>query len=151
MLRSVTSIWWLWELPKQKYSKLAFMSSKQRAEHGDNHCWYVKTQQWFESYGLSINALPPSQYSLDWSHLYISKVETNRKIWNDVTNLENGRTWTTYMAINALLYGHTSILCAAQCERAVTDIFNHLEIEVNRYAHIHLKKGFVNCVIGSRN
>ena len=33
--------------PKPSYSKLTLMSSKQLAEHGDNHCWYVEMQEWF--------------------------------------------------------------------------------------------------------
>ena len=56
------------------------MSSGQLAENGDIHCWYAEMQQWFESHAMSINALPPFQYSLDCPHLNMTKVEKNREI-----------------------------------------------------------------------
>ena len=37
------------------------MLSKQLAEHGDIHCWYAETQQWFKARAININALPPFQ------------------------------------------------------------------------------------------
>ena len=52
-----------------KVPRLALMSSRQLAENGDIHCWYAEMQQWFETHGMSINALPPFQYSLDSPHL----------------------------------------------------------------------------------
>ena len=48
---------------------------KQLAKHGDNHCWYPEMQQWFDSHGISINALPLFQYRLDCPHLNMNKVE----------------------------------------------------------------------------
>ena len=35
---------------------------------------------------MSINALPPFQYSLDSPHLNMTKVEKNRVIWTDIIN-----------------------------------------------------------------
>ena len=32
------------------------VSYKQLAEHGDNHYWYAKMQQWFVSHHININA-----------------------------------------------------------------------------------------------
>ena len=64
LLRSVACIQRLWKLHKRRYS-MTIMSSKQPTEHGDIHCWYAKMQQWFESHGMSINALPLLQYSLE--------------------------------------------------------------------------------------
>ena len=52
LFQSVISIQQFWEIPKQRYS-----TSKQIAEHGDIHCWYAETQQWFKLHGISINAL----------------------------------------------------------------------------------------------
>ena len=42
---------------------------------------------------MSINALPPFQYSLDGPHLNMTKVEKNRVIRTDIINLENKITW----------------------------------------------------------
>ena len=42
---SVACIQRLWELLKGRYSRLALMSSKQLAEHGDIHCWYAEMQE----------------------------------------------------------------------------------------------------------
>ena len=44
--------------PRSKVLPIAFMSSKQLAEHGDIHCWYAEMQQWIKSHGISINAQP---------------------------------------------------------------------------------------------
>ena len=60
---------------------------------GPIHCWYAKMQQWFESHGISINALPSSQYNLNCPHLDITKVEKNRVIRTNIINLENKITW----------------------------------------------------------
>ena len=38
IFQTMNSIQQLWELPKQRYSRLALMSSKQLEEHGDIHC-----------------------------------------------------------------------------------------------------------------
>ena len=89
----MTFIQRLWELPKRRYPRLALMSSRQLSENGDIHCWYAEMQQWFESHGMSINALPPFQYSLDCPHLNMTKVEKNRVIRTDIINLENKITW----------------------------------------------------------
>ena len=78
LVRSMTAIQRLWKLLKGRYSRLALTSSRQLAEHGDTHCWYAEMQQWFESHGISIHALPPFQYSLDYPHLNMTKVEKNR-------------------------------------------------------------------------
>ena len=67
LFQRVTCIQCLWELPKGRYSRLALMSSRQLAEHGDIHYWYVEMQQRFESHGISIDALPLFQYSLDYA------------------------------------------------------------------------------------
>ena len=60
-----------------------------RQLNGDIHCWYAEMQQWFESRGMSMNALRPFQYSLDCPHLNMTKVEKNRVIRTDIINLEN--------------------------------------------------------------
>ena len=36
------------------------MLSKQLAEHEDNYCYYAEMQELFQSQGININALPPS-------------------------------------------------------------------------------------------
>ena len=56
--------------PKRRYPSLALMSSRQLAENGDIHCWYAEMQQCFESHGMSINALPFFQHSLDSPTLF---------------------------------------------------------------------------------
>ena len=43
--------------------------------------------------GMSINALPPFQYSLDCFHLNMTTVEKIRVIRTDIINLENKITW----------------------------------------------------------
>ena len=43
--------------------------------------------------GISVNALPPFQYSLDCPHLNMTKVEKNRVIRIDTINLGNKITW----------------------------------------------------------
>ena len=60
LFQSVTNIQEHWNLPKQRHLRFALMSSK-HVEQGDGHCWYAETQQWFESHGISINALAPFQ------------------------------------------------------------------------------------------
>ena len=75
--------------PYTKVPKVGTNMSSQLAENGDIHCWYAEMQQWFESHGMSVNALSPSQYSLDCPHLNMTKVEKNRVIWTDIINLEN--------------------------------------------------------------
>ena len=107
MFRSVTFIQQFWELPKRRYPMLALMSSRQLVENGDVHCWYAEMQQWFESHGMSINALPPFQYSLDSPHLNMTKVEKNRVIQTDIINLENKiipqkRTFASSLATSSL-------------------------------------------------
>ena len=145
LFQSVTCIQRFWELSKWRYSRLTLMSSKQLAEHGDLHCWYVEIQQWFESYGINANSLPPFQYNLDCPHLHITKMEKNRVIWTDIINLENKIAWiipkmsldrkmahykTLFTHIRgwihhqANLYGHTYILCAAKCYRAAGNFFS---------------------------
>ena len=93
LFRSVAFIERLWELPKWRYPRLALMSSRQLAKNGVMHCSYAEMRQWFESHGMSINALPPFQYSLDCPHLNMTKVEKNRVIRTDIINLENKITW----------------------------------------------------------
>ena len=56
------------------------MLSEQLVDHKDNHCWYAEMQQWFESHGIGINALPLFHYHLDCSHLNMDKVEKSRVI-----------------------------------------------------------------------
>ena len=88
-IHSFTYIQRLWELPKRRYSRLALMLSRKLTEHKNIHGWYAEMQQWFESHGISINALPPFQYSLDYPHLNMTKVEKNRVIRNYIINFEN--------------------------------------------------------------
>ena len=76
--QSVTCIQRFWELSRGRYSRLTLMSSKQLAEHEDNH-WYAETQM-LQIAWHSINALPPFQYILDCPHLDITKVKRNRVI-----------------------------------------------------------------------
>ena len=79
--------------PKPSYSKLTLMSSKQLAEHGDNHLWHAETQHCFKSHGLSIDAISLFQYSIDCPHLNMTKAEKNKVIRTDIINLDNGRVW----------------------------------------------------------
>ncbi len=95
LLRSVTNIQRIWKLPKERYPRLALMSSLQLTAHGDTHCWYAEMQEWFLSHGMNINALPPFQYSLDCPHLNMTKTEKNRVIRADIIKLNNERTWTS--------------------------------------------------------
>ena len=69
------------------------MSSRQMADNGDIHCWYAEMQKWFESHGISINALPLFQYILVCPHLNMTKMEKHRVIRTDIINLENKITW----------------------------------------------------------
>ena len=140
LFQSVTCIQWFWELPKQRYSRLALMSSKQPVEHGDIHCWYGEMQHWFESHGISVKALSLFQYSLDCPHLNMTKMESNRLIQTDIIKLDNRRTWIDFtislarkmahykhirkwILHQALLYAYTYIACTARCDRVVVDIF----------------------------
>ena len=50
-------------------------------------------QQRLESHGMSINALLPFHYNLNFPHLNMTKVEKNRVIQTDIINLENKITW----------------------------------------------------------
>ena len=52
------------------------MLSKQLGEHG-HIVGMLKCNNGFESHGISINALPMFQYSLDCPHLNMTKVEKN--------------------------------------------------------------------------
>ena len=91
-----------------RYWRLAHMSSKQLAEHGDIHCWYAETQQWFESHGISINALPQFQYSMDCVNM--TRVEKNRVIWTDIINLGNKIIWnspTTHLCFTPIVLATT--------------------------------------------
>ena len=72
------------------------MSSRQLAENGDIYCWYGEMQQWFESHGMSIDALPPFHYSLDCPHLNMTKVEKNMVIQTNTINLKNKITWISH-------------------------------------------------------
>ena len=48
-----------------------------------------KRQQLFKPHGITINALPLFQNSLDCPHLNITKLEKNRVIQTDIINLDN--------------------------------------------------------------
>ena len=65
---------------------------------GDIHGWYAEMQQWFESQGISINALPPFQYSFNCPHKNITKAEKNRVIQTDI-KLDNRRTWISVKSL----------------------------------------------------
>ena len=55
---SVTSIQETWVIPKQRYSKWALLSLQQLSEHEYNHCLYVEMQEYFQSQGINLNAVP---------------------------------------------------------------------------------------------
>ena len=86
----------------------------------------------------------PNPIWLDCPHQNMTKVEKNWVIRTDIINLENKIKWisstsslfkmmahykTRFTHIGGwvhhqnLLYGHTSILCAAQCDRAAVNFF----------------------------
>ena len=108
-----------------KVPKLALMSSRQLAENGHNFL--------FVSHGISINALPPFQYSLDCPHLNMTRVKKNRVIRTDIVNMDKPQkitwyedgplqdTFYTQRSHQATLYENTSILCAALCDREDTN------------------------------
>ena len=64
------------------------------AKHGEVYCWYVETQQWFKSHGISINAL------IEWSKLVPST--WNIKYHGSALHLLEGR-WPTVRR-----FSHTS-------------------------------------------
>ena len=134
------------------------MSSRQLAENGDIHCWYAEMQQWFESQGMSINALPPFQYSLDCPHPIWPKWK--RIEWSELIfiNLENKITWIspkislgTKMAhfLHTLEDGfiigppymdiHLSYALLHMIRQRQTSS-HQLEIEVGRYTRIPLRE-----------
>lgn len=93
LFQAVTFMHRIWELPHERYPRLALMSSKRLAEDGDTHCWYAEMQSWFGRHGLQIDALPPFQYSLDCPLLDLTDTERNRVIRADITRLHTERTW----------------------------------------------------------
>ena len=82
LLRSVSCIQRLWELPKRRYSSLATYAIK-------NLLNMEIFNQWFEPYGRSINALTLFQYSSDCPHLNMTKMEKDIVILTDIINVEN--------------------------------------------------------------
>ena len=65
LTKSVSYIHSLWDLPRDRYARLALESSRQLALRGDTACWYGKMTSWFQSHGFNMDRLPPFQYSLD--------------------------------------------------------------------------------------
>lgn len=93
LLRAVTFLHRIWELPRQKYPRLALTSSRQLADEGDTHCWYAEMRTWLTLHGMSIDTLPPFAYSLDSPFLDLSRSELNRVIRMDIVRLDTERTW----------------------------------------------------------
>ena len=87
LLQSGTNIQRLWELPKQMYSRLALMSSKQIAEHGVDVCWYSETLEWFTWHKQKCTT--PYQYSLDCPHS-----NTNRVIRTNIIKFKSKEHWS---------------------------------------------------------
>ena len=99
----------------------------------------------FEAHGISINALPPFQSSLDCPHLNMTKTKENKVIITDVIKLDNERTWISPITslgrkmahnkryflhtsengfvIRPPLYEHTSITCVVQSDRVAANLF----------------------------
>ena len=103
----MTGIQWIWELSKQRYSRLAPMPWKFPVELGDNPCWYAEMKEWFESHGISINKPPLFRYGLACPHLSMTKVEKYRVIQIHITKLNDESTWispTTSLGRKMSLY-----------------------------------------------
>ena len=91
--RSVSFIHHLWDLPRDRYARLALESSRQLAMQGDRACWYGEMTSWFQLHGFSMERLPPFQYSLDAPSLDLTHPEKTRLIRQDLVQLDTRRTW----------------------------------------------------------
>ena len=117
-----------------------FLSSKQLVKHGHIQCWHPETQLWFNSNGISINALTLFQYRLNCPHLNMNKVEKNRVI--SPTSLR--KKMACYKTIcthiegwihhQDLLYGHASIPCIVQCEGSCEVAARCREVNTRKHA-----------------
>ena len=47
LTRSVSFIHSIWDLPRDRYVRLALESSRQLASQGDTSCWYAQMTSWF--------------------------------------------------------------------------------------------------------
>lgn len=91
--RSVSFLHSLWDTRGDRYTRLALESSRQLAMQGDTSCWYAQMAAWFQKHGLSIDRLPPFQYSLDAPSLPVTRTEITRLIRQDLIQLDTRRTW----------------------------------------------------------
>lgn len=95
LLQTVTFLRRIGDLPQQRYPRLALDSSRQLSEEGDTRCWYTQVQTWLSLHGMSMDTLPPFQYSLDCPFLDLSHSELNRVMRMDIIRLDTERTWIT--------------------------------------------------------
>lgn len=93
LTRSVSFMHSLWDLPRHRYARLALESSRQLALQGDIACWYAEMTSWFQPHGVSMDRLPPFQYSLDAPSLTLTRAEITRLIRQDLIQLDTRRTW----------------------------------------------------------
>ena len=84
LTRSVSFIDSTWDLPRDRYARLALESSRQLATRGDTSCWYAQMIAWFQLHGFDMDRLPPVQYSLDVPSLSLTRTEITRLIRQDL-------------------------------------------------------------------
>ena len=84
----------IWNLPKDRYTRLALESSRQLALQGNTYCRYAQLTSWLQSHGIDIERLPPFQYSLDAPSLSLTKSEITLLIKQNLIQLDTRRTWT---------------------------------------------------------
>ena len=94
LTRSVSFIHSIWDLPRDRYARLALESSRQLASQGDTSCWYAQMTSWFQLHGFGMDRLPPFQYSLDAPSLSLTRTEITRLIRQDLIQLDTRTTWT---------------------------------------------------------
>ena len=93
LTRSVSFIHSTWDLPRDRYARLALESSRQLATRGDTSCWYAQTIAWFQLHGFDMDRLPPFQYSLDAPSLSLTRTEITRLIGQNLIQLDTMRAW----------------------------------------------------------
>ena len=69
-----------WELPRNRYTRLALESSQQLALQGDTSCWYAQMMTWFQQHDFSMGRLPPFQYALDAPSPHLKREEISRLV-----------------------------------------------------------------------
>ncbi|MCO5576378.1 hypothetical protein L7F22_030188 [Adiantum nelumboides] len=75
--------------------RLALEASRGIAESGDERSWYASVTRWLQTYGYSMDRLPPSQYDPDAPRQVLSHIERNTVIRYELIQRHVEQTWLT--------------------------------------------------------